>query len=80
MAWEERDGALVKSFVFRDFVEAMGFMMRVALLAEKMNHHPEWTNVYNRVDIRLTTHDAGNVVTDSDRTLAAALDEMVGGA
>ena len=78
MAWEERDGALVKSFVFRDFVEAMGFMMRVALLAEKMNHHPEWTNVYNRVDIRLTTHDAGNVVTDSDRTLAAALDEMVG--
>ena len=80
MAWEERDGALVKSFVFRDFVEAMGFMMRVALLAEKMNHHPEWTNVYNRVDIRLTTHDAGNVVTDIDRTLAAALDEMVGGA
>ena len=80
MAWEERDGALVKSFVFRDFVEAMGFMTRVALLAEKMNHHPEWTNVYNRVDIRLTTHDAGNVVTDSDRTLAAALDEMVGGA
>ena len=80
MAWEERDGALVKSFVFRDFVEAMGFMMRGALLAEKMNHHPEWTNVYNRVDIRLTTHDAGNVVTDSDRTLAAALDEMVGGA
>ena len=80
MAWEERDGALVKSFVFRDFVEAMGFMMRVALLAEKMNHHPEWTNVYNRVDIRLTTLDAGNVVTDSERTLAAALDEMVGGA
>ena len=80
MAWEERDGALVKSFVFRDFVEAMGFMTRVALLAEKMNHHPEWTNVYNRVDIRLTTHDAGYVVTDSDRTLAAALDEMVGGA
>ena len=80
MAWEERDGALVKSFVFRDFVEAMGFMTRVALLAEKMNHHPEWTNVYNRVDIRLTTHDAGNVVTDIDRTLAAALDEMVGGA
>ena len=80
MAWKERDGALVKSFVFRDFVEAMGFMTRVALLAEKMNHHPEWTNVYNRVDIRLTTHDAGNVVTDIDRTLAAALDEMVGGA
>ena len=80
MAWEERDGALVKSFVFRDFVEAMGFMTRVALLAEKMNHHPEWTNVYNRVDIRLTTHDARNVVTDIDRSRASALDEMVGGA
>ena len=76
MAWEEEDGALVRTFVFDDFVAAFGFMTRAALVAEKMNHHPEWTNVYNRVSVRLTTHDAGNVVTDSDRTLAAAMDRL----
>ena len=52
-------------------------MTRVALLAEKMNHHPEWTNVWNRVDITLTTHDAGNTVTDNDRAMAAAIDALL---
>jgi len=57
-------------------VQAFGFMTKVALVAEKMNHHPNWSNVYNRVDIRLTTHDAGNVVTASDRELAAIIEKI----
>ncbi len=77
MAWEERDNALQNSFEFRDFVDAFAFMTRVALVAEKMDHHPEWRNVYNRVDIRLTSHDAGNTVTERDRTLAARIDTLV---
>ena len=76
--WEEQGGALTKTFVFRDFIAAFGFMTRAALVAEKMNHHPEWSNVYNRVQVRLTTHDAGDVVTESDRSLAAAMDEIAG--
>lgn len=77
--WEEQGGALTRTFVFSDFVAAFGFMTRAALIAEKMNHHPEWTNVYNRVEVRLTTHDAGNVVTESDRALAAAMDAIAAG-
>ena len=68
--FHEVDNALVADFEFRDFVEAFEFMTAVAVLAEELNHHPEWSNVYNRVSIRLTTHDAGNTVTDLDRTLA----------
>lgn len=75
--WTEAEQKLKKSFVFADFSEAFAFMTRVALLAEKMNHHPTWTNTWNRVDIELTTHDAGNRVTDKDRKLAAAIDELV---
>lgn len=71
--WKEENNQLVKEFQFTDFVEAFAFMTRVAMLAEKHNHHPEWTNVYNRVIIRLSTHDAGGVVTDKDRKLAAAI-------
>lgn len=67
---------LVREVVFSDFVEAFGFMSRVALLAEKSDHHPNWSNVYNRVVIELTTHDAGNQVTDRDRALAAAIDDL----
>lgn len=75
--WTEAENRLRKSFVFADFSEAFAFMTRVALLAEKMNHHPTWTNTWNRVDIELTTHDAGNRVTEKDRKLAAAIDELV---
>lgn len=75
--WEERDGAIHRSFRFADFSAAFAFMTRVALLAEKMDHHPTWTNTWNTVDIRLSTHDAGNTVTDRDRRLAAAIDLLV---
>ena len=76
--WHERNGALERTFTFTDFSEAFGFMTRVALLAEKMDHHPSWTNTWNKVEVRLSTHDAGNVVTDKDRKLAAAIDKVVG--
>ena len=69
--WQEKDNALHGSFTFKDFSEAFAFMTRVALLAETMNHHPEWSNVYNKVEIKLNTHDAGNTVTEKDRKLAA---------
>ena len=75
--WIEKDNKLVKVLKFKDFVEAFGFMSRVALIAEKMDHHPNWSNVYNTVTIELSTHDAGNVVTEKDRKLAAAIDELV---
>lgn len=75
--WDERDGALTRTFTFRDFTEAWGFMSRVALLAEKADHHPEWSNVWNRVEIKLTTHSAGSTVTDKDRALAAAIDALL---
>ena len=74
--WEEKNNRLVKTFQFKDFVEAFGFMTRVAILAEKMNHHPLWTNVYNRVSFELSTHDAGDVVTDLDHKLAKAIDQL----
>lgn len=74
--WIEKDNALVRQFEFGDFSEAFAFMTRVAILAEKLNHHPEWTNVYNRVTIKLSTHDAGNVVTEKDRQLASAIDQL----
>ena len=76
-AWEEQGGALRRHLEFADFSEAFAFMTRVALLAEKHNHHPEWSNVWNRVAIKLTTHDAGDTVTDNDRTLAAAIDALL---
>ncbi|MCS7019972.1 MAG: 4a-hydroxytetrahydrobiopterin dehydratase [Cytophagales bacterium] len=77
MEWKEENNCLQKTFVFKDFVEAFGFMARVALIAEKMNHHPNWYNVYNRVEIRLSTHDAGNIITDKDRELAKAIDALL---
>ena len=69
--WELADGKLRREFVFQDFVTAFGFMSQVALVAEKMDHHPEWSNVYNRVVVELQTHDAGGL-TDLDFELAAA--------
>lgn len=75
--WDLRDDALHRELQFRDFVEAFGFMTSVALVAERMNHHPDWSNVYNRVTIRLTTHDAGGV-TEKDYALAEAISELYG--
>lgn len=75
--WKEENNQLVRHFQFRDFSEAFAFMTRVAFIAEKHNHHPEWKNVYNRVEIRLSTHDAGNLVTDKDRKLASAIDKLI---
>ncbi|MBS1662497.1 MAG: 4a-hydroxytetrahydrobiopterin dehydratase [Bacteroidetes bacterium] len=75
--WEEKNNALYRKFEFKDFSEAFAFMTRVALEAEKMNHHPLWTNVYNQVEITLSTHDAGNIVTEKDRKLAKKIDAMV---
>ena len=77
MAWEEKNGALLRSFRFADFGEAFAFLTRVALHAEKVNHHPEFTSVWNRVDFRLTSHDSGGV-TERDRELARVIDEMAG--
>ena len=75
--WKEENNQLKRTFQFENFVEAFGFMSRVALIAEKMEHHPNWSNVYNQVEISLTTHDAGNTVTDKDRNLAAAIDKQL---
>lgn len=75
--WEEKNNQLVRSFTFRDFSEAFAFMTRVALIAEKSNHHPNWTNTWNQVDIRLNTHDAGDIITDKDRELAKAIDALL---
>lgn len=77
MSWEERDGALHRTFEFADFAEAFAFMTRVALLAERLGHHPDWSNSWNTVSIALSTHDAGGVVTDADRQMAAAIDDLV---
>jgi 4a-hydroxytetrahydrobiopterin dehydratase len=77
--WKEENNQLTRTFVFRDFSEAFGFMTRVALLAEQMNHHPYWINVWNRVEIQLSTHDAGDTVTEKDRQLAAAIDRIITG-
>ena len=73
---KDRD-AISKKFVFADFNQAFGFMARAALIAEKMDHHPEWFNVYKNVDVTLSTHDAGGV-TDKDVTLAEAMDKLAG--
>jgi len=74
--WQETDNKLYRKFEFKNFSEAFAFMTRVALAAEKMDHHPLWTNVWNKVEIWLSTHDAGDIVTDKDRKLAAAIDKL----
>jgi 4a-hydroxytetrahydrobiopterin dehydratase len=75
--WEEKNNTLYRKFEFKNFSEAFAFMTRVALEAEKMDHHPNWSNVYNTVEINLSTHDAGNTVTDRDRKLAKKIDALV---
>ena len=74
--WELKAGKLFRRCQFKDFVEAFGFMSRVALLAERMDHHPEWFNVYNRVEIELTTHDAGGI-SERDFALAKGIDRLL---
>jgi 4a-hydroxytetrahydrobiopterin dehydratase len=74
--WKEEDNKLNATFKFKNFTEAFGFMTEVAFYAEKQNHHPNWSNVYNTVDFSLTTHDKGNTVTEKDRKLAEAIDQV----
>lgn len=75
--WEEKNNTLYKKFQFNNFSEAFAFMTRIAMEAEKMDHHPLWTNVWNTVEIWLNTHDAGNIVTEKDRKLAAKIDTLL---
>jgi 4a-hydroxytetrahydrobiopterin dehydratase len=75
--WKETDNKLYRKFEFANFSEAFAFMTRVAMEAERMNHHPLWTNVWNRVEIWLSTHDAGDIVTEKDRQLAAKIDTLL---
>ncbi len=74
--WNQLEDALVAELEFKNFVDAFAFMTDVAALAERYDHHPEWSNLYNRVTIRLTTHDAGNQITDKDRQLAKAIEGL----
>lgn len=74
--WQEENNKLYRKFQFKDFSEAFAFMTRVALAAEKMDHHPEWKNVYNTVEIWLSTHDAGDIVTEKDKKLAKKIDSL----
>ena len=76
MNWKQENNRLKKTFTFGDFTEAFGFMTRVAIVAEKMNHHPTWTNTWNTVSFELSTHDAGDIVTEKDRKLAEAIDML----
>lgn len=74
--WTEKNNALVRSFKFKDFKQAFAFMTEVALTAEKMDHHPAWSNIYNEVVFHLNTHDAGDTITDKDRKLADSIDRI----
>jgi 4a-hydroxytetrahydrobiopterin dehydratase len=74
--WKTDNDQLVRVFEFENFIDAFRFMTGVALIAEKMDHHPYWINVYNKVEIRLSTHDAGNKVTEKDHKLAAGIDRI----
>jgi 4a-hydroxytetrahydrobiopterin dehydratase len=74
--WMETNNKLYKKFQFKDFSEAFAFMTRVAIEAEKMNHHPEWKNVWNTVEFWLSTHDAGDIVTEKDKKLANKIDAL----
>jgi 4a-hydroxytetrahydrobiopterin dehydratase len=74
--WEEKDNKLYRKFQFKNFSEAFAFMTQIALAAEKMDHHPKWTNEYNQLEIWLSTHDAGDVVTEKDKKLASIIDGL----
>lgn len=74
--WLETNSALTKTFVFADFDEAWRFMEKVSVVVKRADHHPKWTNIYNKVSFELSTHDAGNVVTEKDRDLAEKIDSL----
>ena len=74
--WKQENNTLYKKFEFKNFSEAFAFMTRVAIEAEKVNHHPVWTNVYNKVEIWLSTHDAGDIITSKDHQLANQIDQL----
>ena len=78
MNWVKENNALHKTYVFSDFESALHFMQEAAKDISVLNHHPEWTNIYNKVSVQLTTHDAGNVITEKDEKLAVILDEVYG--
>ena len=75
--WTEDNNELSKTFIFSSFKDAINWMVKASIEIEKMDHHPTWTNTYNKVHVRLSTHDAGNVVTEKDWKLAEVLDEVV---
>ncbi len=75
--WKEENNALYAEFKFSDFRKAFAFMTEVAFIAEGLNHHPEWSNVYNTVKIKLTTHDAGNTITEKDRLMASQIEKLI---
>ncbi|MES2647720.1 MAG: 4a-hydroxytetrahydrobiopterin dehydratase [Bacteroidota bacterium] len=75
--WQENNNQLTRVFKFKDFSEAFAFMTRVAIEAERINHHPNWSNVYNTVTISLNTHDAGDIVTEKDHQLSKAIDGLL---
>jgi 4a-hydroxytetrahydrobiopterin dehydratase len=74
--WKEESNSLIGHFQFDNFSIAFSFMTQIALLAEKMNHHPNWSNSWNKVEIRLSTHDAGNVITQKDKDLAEGINKI----
>lgn len=76
--WTVEDGKLCKTFKFGSFAEALGWMVSAGVAADKMDHHPEWSNVYNRVSVSLVTHDLGNVISTYDLTLAQKMEELAG--
>jgi 4a-hydroxytetrahydrobiopterin dehydratase len=76
MNWIEKDNKLVGEFVFEDFSQAWAFMTEVAILAERKNHHPDWSNLWNRVVITLTTHDEGDIITEKDRKMADGISKI----
>ena len=75
--WKEEHNTLTRTFKFKNFIKAFSFMTQVAIEAEKLNHHPNWSNEYNKVIIKLSTHDAGNIITNKDRELAQAIDRLL---
>lgn len=75
--WTEENNSLYRKFQFKDFSQAFAFMTRVAMAAEKMDHHPTWKNTWNTVEIWLSTHDAGNTITEKDRSLSAKIDSLL---
>ncbi|MCX6352830.1 MAG: 4a-hydroxytetrahydrobiopterin dehydratase [Bacteroidetes bacterium] len=74
--WKEENNSLQKTFTFKTFADAIAWMVKAAPIIDKLDHHPEWTNIYNRVEVILCTHSAGNIVTEKDRELAEELDKI----